>query len=85
MELLSRLIVSRSPRGWVGREQAHLSSGPLGFGEGSSTASLFLRSTPHTRGMVWGRRWEGGSGVGTYVHPWWIHVDVWQNQYSIVK
>ena len=20
-----------------------------------------------------------------YVHPWWIHVNVWQNQYSIVK
>ena len=19
------------------------------------------------------------------VHPWWIHVDVWQNQHSIVK
>ena len=19
------------------------------------------------------------------VHPWWIHVDVWQNQYNIVK
>ena len=29
-----------------------------------------------------GRR---GSGLGTHVHPWWIHVDVWQNQYSIVK
>ena len=28
---------------------------------------------------------RGGSGVGTYVHPWQIHVDVWQNQYSIVK
>ena len=23
--------------------------------------------------------------MGTHVHPWWIHVDVWQNQYSIVK
>ena len=23
--------------------------------------------------------------MGTYVHPWWIHVDVWQNQYSIIK
>ena len=29
--------------------------------------------------------WEGGSGLGTHVHPWWIHVNVWQNQYSIVK
>ena len=28
-------------------QQAHLSSGPLGFAEGSSTASLFLRSAPH--------------------------------------
>ena len=24
--------------------------------------------------------WEGGSGWGTRVHPWWMHVDVWQNQ-----
>ena len=37
------------------------------------------------REMVWGERWEGGSGLGTRVHLWWIHVDVWQNQYSIVK
>ena len=30
----------------------------------------------------------GGNGVqawGTCVHPWWIHVDVWQNQYNIIK
>ena len=26
-----------------------------------------------------------GSGWGTLVHQWWIHVDVWQNQYNIVK
>ena len=32
-----------------------------------------------------GGRWQGGSGLGTRVHPWWIHVDVWQNQYNIVK
>jgi len=25
------------------------------------------------------------SGWETHVHPWWIHVDVWQNQYNIVK
>ena len=37
------------------------------------------------RGTVWGRRWEGDSGWGTRVHPCWIHVDVWQNQYNIVK
>ena len=35
--------------------------------------------------MIWGGRWEGGSGLGTHVHPWRIHVNVWQNQYSIVK
>ena len=28
---------------------------------------------------------RGGSGLGTHVHPWLIHVNVWQNQYSIVK
>ena len=27
----------------------------------------------------------GGSCLGTHVHPRWIHVNVWQNQYSIVK
>ena len=36
-------------------------------------------------------RWYGegrggcGSGWGTCVHLWWIHVDVWQKQYNIVK
>ena len=29
--------------------------------------------------------WEGDSGLGARIHPWWIHVNVWQNQYSIVK
>ena len=28
---------------------------------------------------------KGGSGWGTRVYPWWMHVDVWQNQYNIVK
>ena len=28
---------------------------------------------------------RGDSGLGTRVHPWRIHVDVWQNQYNIVK
>ena len=28
---------------------------------------------------------RGCSGWGTRVHPWRIHVDVWQNQYNIVK
>jgi len=32
-----------------------------------------------------GGKWEESSGLGTRVHPWRIHVDVWQNQYNIVK
>jgi len=28
---------------------------------------------------------EEGSGWGTHVYLWWIHFDVWQNQYNIVK
>ena len=32
-----------------------------------------------------GEREEGGSGWATPVHPWRMHVDVWQNKYNIVK
>jgi len=35
--------------------------------------------------MVQGGRREGGSVWGTPVYQWGIHVDVWQNQYNIVK
>ena len=28
---------------------------------------------------------EGGSRWGIHVYPWWMHVNVWQNQYNIVK
>ena len=37
------------------------------------------------RGMVLGGRREEGSGWGTRAYPWRIHVDIWQNQYNIVK
>src|SRR5574340_121306 len=37
------------------------------------------------RGMVWGGRREEGSGWGTRVYLWHIHVDIWQNQYNNVK
>ena len=37
------------------------------------------------RGMVRGGRRETGSGWGTRIQLWQIHVDVWQNQYKIVK
>ena len=38
-----------------------------------------------SRGMVRGGRREEGSGWGTRVYLWWIYVDIWQNQYNIVK
>ena len=38
-----------------------------------------------TQRDVMGREVGGGSCLGLHVHPWWIHVNVWQNQYSIVK
>ena len=37
------------------------------------------------RGMVQGGRREEGSGWTTRVYLWQIHVDIWQNQYNIVK
>ena len=44
-----------------------------------------FKSFLHLSKMVRAGRWEGGSGWGTRVHLWQIHVDVWQNQYNIVK
>ena len=37
------------------------------------------------RGMARGGRREEGSGWGTRVYLWQIHVDIWQNQCNIVK
>ena len=37
------------------------------------------------RGMVREGRRKEGSGWGTRVYLWRIHVDIWQNQYNIVK
>ena len=34
--------------------------------------------------MIMGKE-VGGSGWGTHVHSWRIQVNVWQNQYNIVK
>ena len=41
--------------------------------------SLFLMM------MGWGGRWEGGSGWGTHVNPWLIHVNVWQKPLQYCK
>ena len=27
---------------------------------------------------------EGGKG-GTHIHPWQVHINVWPNQYNIIK
>ena len=35
--------------------------------------------------MIWEGRREGDSGWETRVYLWQIHVDMWQNQYNIVK
>ena len=37
------------------------------------------------RGMGWGERREGGSGWGTHVNPWLIHVNVWQKPLQYCK
>ena len=37
------------------------------------------------RGKGWGERWEGGSGWGTHVNPWLIHVNVWQKPLQYCK
>ena len=34
-----------------------------------------LTKTKHKE-RIRGGRWEWGSGWGTRVHPWWIHVDI---------
>ena len=35
-------------------------------------------------GVIRGEGRQGGSGWGTHVYLWQIHVDVWQNQYNIL-
>ena len=37
------------------------------------------------RGMGWGGSWEGGSGWGTHINPWLIHVNVWQKPLQYCK
>ena len=49
------------------------------------TGCLGLVHWDDPEGMVRGGRKEEGSGWGTRVYLWQIHVDIWQNQYNIVK
>ena len=39
----------------------------------------------HDTGCSGLMHWDDPEGWGTYVHPWWMKVNVWQNQYNIVK
>ena len=39
----------------------------------------------HDTGCLGLVHWDDPEVWGTLVHPWQIHVDVWQNQYNIVK
>ena len=36
-------------------------------------------------GFLWEGRWEGVSGWGADVHPWLIHVNVWQKPLQYCK
>ena len=38
-----------------------------------------------TQRDVMGREVERSFRMGTCVHSWQIHVDVWENEYNIVK
>ena len=49
------------------------------------TSDLFLIWYYTCFNAMMGREVGGGSGRGTRVHLWWIHADIWQNQYNIVK
>ena len=49
------------------------------------TGCLGLGALGRPRGMVQGGRREEGSGWGTRVYLWRIHVDIWQKQCNIVK
>ena len=37
------------------------------------------------RGMGWRGMREGGSGWGTHVNPWLIHVNIWRNPLQYCK
>ena len=37
------------------------------------------------RGMRLGGRWDGGSGWGTHVNPWLIHINIWQKPLQYCK
>ena len=46
---------------------------------------LWAGALGRPRGRAWGGRREGGSGWGTHVNPWLIHVNVWQKPLQYCK
>ena len=48
-----------------------------------------MHETGHFKLMNWdnpeGWDEEGGSGWGTHVHPWLIHVNTWQKPLAVVR
>ena len=46
-----------------------------------------ISSTSGTTQRDWGEEagGRGGSGWGTHVHPWLIHVDVWEKTTTILQ
>ena len=43
------------------------------------------KTTNKTQGDVSKEKGQLLSLLVTCVHPWWIHVDIWQSQHNIVK
>ena len=43
------------------------------------TGYLWLENWDDPEGRVWGGRREEGSGWGTQVYLWRIHLNIWQN------
>ena len=77
-------------RGWdVSREQ-HRNVCYLGWNRSPAQVGCMRQvlgpgALRRPRGIGWRRRWEGGSGWGTHVNPWLIHVNVWQNPLQYCK
>ena len=77
-------------RGWdVSREQ-HLNVYYLGWNRSPAQVGCMRQvlgpgALGRPRGIGWRGRWEGGSGWGTHVNPWLIHVNVWQKPLQYCK
>ena len=62
----------------------HCSWRPQSLGKVEKANDIIERHL-HPRGMGWEGRREGGSGWGTHVNPWLIHVNVWQKPLQYCK